>query len=69
MTPDADPDRVADLLARALPPGPAPDAARIAALRAASVAAFAEVPPTSPRRTRPMTRDDGRTTASNGATR
>ena len=55
MTPEAENDRVGDLLTRSLPPGPDPDAARLAALRAASVAAFADSPPTSPRRTRPMT--------------
>ncbi len=58
MTPDPDdaPDaRLGDLLTRALPPGPAPDLERLAALRAATLAAFADAPPTSLRRTKPMT--------------
>ena len=58
MTPDDDrfeEECLAELLARALPPGPDPDPARLAASRAASLATFADAPPTSPRRTKPMT--------------
>ena len=54
MNPEETDPLTRDLL-QSLPPGPAPDAARLAATRAAGLAAFAEIVPTTPKRTKPMT--------------